>query len=271
MRRARTAEVSFSPNPTDRRRTAHKDPTRRIASHALAFALVLASTSASGGARADCVILLHGLARTSSSMELLADAFRERGYSVVNLDYPSREQPIEKLAPLAINRGLGECPEGATVHFVTHSLGGILVRFYFEGQTLASLGRVVMLAPPNQGSEVVDGIGGLPGFRAVNGPAGRQLGTDEYSVPLSLGPVRFELGVIAGTTTFNPILSQYLENPDDGKVSLESTKVEGMDDFIAVARSHPFIMQAPEVIEQAIAFIETGRFSPPDETMSCGQ
>jgi triacylglycerol lipase len=223
--------------------------------------LVLILMSLYGAAaRADCVVLLHGLARTPGSMAALADAFSEHGYAVVNVGYPSRSKPIEELAPLAVSQGLAGCPENTTVHFVTHSLGGILVRYYLETHGIADLGRVVMLAPPNQGSEVVDRIKGIPGFRLLNGPAGAQLGTDENSVPLQLGPVEFELGVIAGSETFNPILSLYLPNPDDGKVSVASTRVQGMKDFLVVPHSHTFMMQIPEVIEQTLLFIETGAF-----------
>lgn len=214
-------------------------------------------------AAADCVVLLHGLARTSASMAPLADGLGESGYAVVNVGYPSREQPIEELAPAAVNQGVGGCPANSTIHFVTHSLGGILVRYYLEGTELPRLGRVVMIAPPNQGSEVVDNLRGVPGFDMVNGPAGDQLGTDDDSVPLSLGPADYDVGIIAGTRTVNPILSQFLPNPDDGKVSVESTKLAGMRDFIMVPHSHTFIMSAPEVLEQVISFIETARFIHP--------
>ncbi|TDJ39817.1 MAG: alpha/beta hydrolase, partial [Gammaproteobacteria bacterium] len=182
------------------------------------------------------------------------------GYVVSNRGYPSRKFPIEELAPMAIEAGMEECPEEGSVHFVTHSLGGILVRYYLEHNEMPALGRVVMFAPPNQGSKVVDSFRAVPGYKAINGPAGMQLGTDENSIPLMLGPVDFEVGIIAGTKTFNPILSQYLANPDDGKVSVESTKVDGMTDFITIAVSHPFIMESTEAIEQAMTFISTGRF-----------
>ena len=208
----------------------------------------------------ECVVLLHGLARTSSSMDKMADAFEEAGYVVSNSTYPSRKHPIEKLAPMAVKAGISECPPGSAIHFVTHSLGGILLRYYLEQQDISNLGRVVMLAPPNQGSGVVDKLRYFPGFKAINGPAGMQLGTGEDSIPSQLGPVAFELGIIAGRKTFNPILSLYLQNPDDGKVSVEDTKVEGMTDFIVVPRSHPFIMKAAEVIAQAVSFIKTRRF-----------
>lgn len=223
----------------------------------LIFCLVLSSNTAQAK---ECVIFLHGLARTASSMQKIADAFESQGFAVVNIDYPSRQHPIEVLAPMAIEQGLKQCPNATKVHFITHSLGGILVRYYLQHYTLPNLGRVVMLAPPNQGSEVVDNYKQIPGFVMFNGPSVKQLGTDENSVPIELGKVDFELGVIAGTKTINPILSLSLQNPDDGKVSLEKTKVEGMADFIAVPHSHPYIMKSANVITLAKRFIETGSF-----------
>jgi triacylglycerol lipase len=212
---------------------------------------------------ADCVVLLHGLARTASSMESLSEALVGAGYQVSNVDYPSRQLPIEELAPLAVHKGLSDCGPAARVHFVTHSLGGILIRYYLEEHSIANLGRVVMLAPPNQGSEVVDNMAKLPGFHLLNGPAGEQLGTGADSVPRLLGPVAFELGIIAGNVTVNPILSLYLPNPDDGKVSVASTRVDGMSDFIVLPYTHTFMMHAPEVARQAIEFIRNGSFDSP--------
>ena len=208
----------------------------------------------------ECVVLLHGLARTSSSMDKMADAFEEAGYVVSNLDYPSRKYPIERLAPLAVEAGMSQCPSGSVIHFVTHSLGGILLRYYLEQDAIPNLGRVVMLAPPNQGSRVVDKLRYFPGFKTINGPAGMQLGTRENGILSQLGSVDYKVGIIAGSKTFNPILSLYLNNPDDGKVSVENTKVEGMTDFIVVPRSHPFIMKSTDVIAQVISFIKTGQF-----------
>jgi hypothetical protein len=214
-------------------------------------------------AHADCVILLHGLARTAAAMEELGQRLTSAGYTVVNAGYPSREYSIEELAPMAVEEGLKACPQGETVHFVTHSLGGILVRQYLANNELPQLGRVVMLAPPNQGSEVVDKMRNVPGFRLLNGPAGLQLGTGPDDVPRKLPPVDFPLGIIAGTRTFNLMLSQFLPNPDDGKVSVESTKVEGMTDFITVPYSHPFIMERDAVIDLTLRFLQTGSFAAP--------
>ena len=164
------------------------------------FCVVL-SEAADAGDFDECVIMLHGLARSAASMEKLADAFEREGYAVANVDYPSRQYPVEVLAPLAIHSGLEQCADARTIHVVTHSLGGILVRYYLQENALENLGRVVMLAPPNNGSEVVDDYRGVPGYKVLNGPAGLQLGTDDESLVASLEPVSFELGVIAGTKT----------------------------------------------------------------------
>lgn len=226
----------------------------------LAILLLLATIKQ---AHADCVVLLHGLARTSSSMELLGASLEKAGYRVVNVDYESRNNTIEAIAPKAVRQGVQKCnvAESEQLHFVTHSLGGILVRYYLAQYAIPQLGRVVMLAPPNQGSEVVDNWKNVPGYKLLNGPAGMQLGTNKDSVPLALGPVHFPLGVIAGNKTFNPILSLSLPNPDDGKVSVANTKVKGMTDFIELPHTHTFIMRAERAIEQAKYFLEHGSFN----------
>lgn len=217
--------------------------------------------SSSVRAADDCVILLHGLARTADSMSVIESSLQDDGYRVVNIGYPSRTQKIEWLAIDAVESSIEACGNDIQqIHFVTHSLGGILVRYYESVNRLEDLGRVVMLAPPNQGSEVVDNWKDVPGYELLNGPAGMQLGTDPESLPLKLGPVSFELGVIAGTRTLNPILSLSLPNPDDGKVSVERTKVEGMTDFILMPHTHTFIMRADSVIHQIRNFLAHGQF-----------
>jgi pimeloyl-ACP methyl ester carboxylesterase len=216
----------------------------------------------------ECVVLLHGLARTSLSMERMKWFLEESGYQVANIDYPSRDFEIDKLAPLAVEDGLARCAEKGNIeriHFVTHSLGGILVRYYFAGHQLGSLGRVVMLAPPNQGSIAVDELKDWPGFEWLNGPAGYQLGKGENSVPLQLGPPKFEFAVIAGDESIDPVTSAVLEDPDDGRVSVSDTYLEGMKDFRLVGASHAFIMQKSDVLELVRSFLETGQFPGTEE------
>ena len=212
----------------------------------------------------ECVILLHGLARTAHSMQRMQRALERSGYFVANVDYPSRDHKIEMLAPIAIEDGLAQCatnPGTSEVHFVTHSLGGILVRVYLVENTIDNLGRVVMLAPPNQGSVAVDELVQIPGFEWLNGPAGYQLGKGPKSVPLSLGVPNFDFSVIAGDRTIDPITSAVLPNPDDGRVSVSDTRLEGMRDFVVVPVSHAMIMQDRDVIRLVMNYLSRGSFS----------
>jgi len=229
------------------------------------LALLLLSASVQALAD-DCVILLHGLARSASSMETLQEKLEQDDYLVVNVDYESRKYPIATLAELAVGEGLQQCrtQKAQRIYFVTHSLGGILVRQYINKHKIAELHRVVMLGPPNQGSEVVDTLRNMPGFEAFNGPAGIQLGTANSDIPRQLGPVDFELGVIAGTQSINLILSTYLPGTDDGKVTVESAQVEGMKDFISLPVTHPMMMKNASVIAQTLHFLKLGKFSKPN-------
>jgi triacylglycerol lipase len=208
------------------------------------------------------VVLLHGLCRSSGSMQPMADALQAAGYVVHNVDYPSRSAPVEELAALAIAPAIAACQQAnaSRIHFVTHSLGGILVRQYFATHALPALGRVVMLGPPNQGSEVVDRLGSWRLFNAINGPAGRQLGTDAKSLSAQLGPVTYPVGVIAGRHSINWINSQLIPGPDDGKVSIERTRVAGMSDHLVLPCSHPFLMRDETSIRQTAHFLRHGRF-----------
>jgi triacylglycerol lipase len=208
------------------------------------------------------VVLLHGLARTSHSMERMEAAFIKAGYVVLNVDYPSRKGSIAALSAGVVGAAVADprLSSCTRIHFVAHSLGCILVRSYFAGKTDARLGRVVMLGPPNQGSEVVDRLGGWWAFRRVNGPAGAELGTRAGSVPLALGPVMFDLGVIAGDRSINWINSSMIAGPDDGKVSVERTKVVGMKEHLIVHVSHPFLMRDSSVVAASVRFVQSGSF-----------
>lgn len=208
----------------------------------------------------EVVILLHGLIRTSASMEAMEDALLKEAYIVHNINYPSRDFPIEQLAKEVRKQVEALTESDDTVHFVTHSMGGILVRTIQKETPLENIGRVVMLSPPNQGSELADSLGDLSLYKWINGPAGDQLGTDPDGYVNRLGPVDFELGVIAGDRSINWINSIIIPGKDDGKVSIERAKVEGMNDYKVIHATHPYIMKNDEAITATIRFLESGSF-----------
>jgi len=216
------------------------------------------------------VILLHGLCRSSHSMQKMERALTNAGYQVWNTDYPSRTNSVAALSESVLSPAIRNCENaGVTrIHFVGHSLGSILVRDYLARHSLTNAGRVVMLGPPNQGSEIVDKLGTWWLFKKINGPAGGELGTAADSTPNQISPPNVNLGIIAGNRSINWINSLMIPGSDDGKVSVARTKLEGMADHIVLRIAHPFLMRDSSAIEQTIHFLQTGKFNHPLVTKS---
>lgn len=244
-------------------------PMKRILSLLLLFALIDCSAmppdTAGSDSSGDRVVLLHGLLRSSASLTELQERLQIEGYQVSNIDYPATEKTIDEITGI-IKSDLDECclSGPGKLHFVTHSMGGIVVRDYIAKFRPSNLGRVVMLSPPNRGSELADWLRDSELVGLVFGPAVRELGTDPQSKPLQLDPVNFELGVIAGDKSWNPVASYVIPGEDDGTVSIERTRVDGMKDFAVLPHTHTFIMNSARVIDEVVYFLRHGVFSTPE-------
>lgn len=226
----------------------------------LTLVIFLFSTSA---ARAECVVLLHGLSRTETSMLALQEVLEFHHYRVINNTYPSQDAPVSELVDY-VGRSAAQCGD-ERMHFVTHSLGGILVRAWLANGHPPNLGRVVMLAPPNHGSEIVDTFSESDLTRDamiwLNGPAVPQLGTGQDSVPNQLpSSVDFELGIIAGDVPINPLGPIVIDGPNDGTVSVASSRIDGMRDHIVISATHTLIMVNPVAIAEVLEFLRNGVF-----------
>ena len=222
---------------------------------------IVASESAIRKCRpSETVVLLHGMARSSNSMSKMEKALLSDGYRVINVDYPSTTATIEELTDQIFKSLEPQIKNAETIHFVTHSMGGIILRQYLQDHDMPNLGRVVMLAPPSRGSEVTDKLGGVFLYKWINGPAGNQLGTGTNSLPLRLKAPAFELGIIAGDRSINPFLSMLIPGPDDGKVSLARVKPAVYTDYLQLHVTHPCMVWNRKVIAQTQHFLKHGEF-----------
>ena len=217
------------------------------------------------GALRHGVVLLHGISRTSRSFRKMQAAIEGCGFDTLNLGYASRRKALEQLAEdihPAIE-GFAAGIEGS-IHFVGHSMGGLLARAYLARYRPKRLGRVVMLGTPNSGSEIADRLKNVRAYRAWFGPAGQQLITRrDAALDAILPPVDYPVGIIAGNRSVYPISSAFLPKPHDGRVSVENTRLDGMMDHVVIAVSHPSLVRNRLALQQTIAFLRDGRFTPP--------
>ena len=207
------------------------------------------------------VILLHGIGRTYRSMRRLEKVIAQKGYQVLNIDYPSRKKNISALARDVYQHLLPYANQkGKTLHFVTHSMGGLVLRGLLAQYELNNVGRVVMLVPPNQGSEVADFLKNNILYKLFYGPAGQEL-TTKAAKTNPIPKINFDLGIIAGNRCWDPICYFLLPGKHDGKVTIQSTKYQGMTDHIVLAASHSWLMNNKKVIYQVITFLARGQFN----------
>ena len=209
------------------------------------------------GEGSDCVVLLHGLWRGFRAMVPLARRITGTGFATVSIPYPSTRLPIGRLAERVSEQVAGHAA-GRTVHFVTHSLGGIVLRAMLAEDVPWRTGRVVMLAPPNGGSEIVDRASGNAMMGMFLGPAGRGLGSDGEPARLPGLPETVESLVIMGEKPSLPFFQKILGERNDGIVTVGRGVMDGARGFEVVDAGHTFIALHPRVIRAVLAFLSTG-------------
>ena len=224
------------------------------------FFLLMNKAVAIEKSASEYVVILHGIARTSSHMSSLRE-YLQKKYDVISIDYPSTYYTLEELVDLIHNELLKKITEKKLVHFVGYSMGGLLVRAIVDKYPPRQLGRVVQLAPPNSGSEVADFFKDIWLYEKIYGPAGQQLTTtSDLSNLFKIKKINYDLGIIAGNRTIDPISSIIIPGVDDGKVSVESTKLKGMKDHIVVSASHTFFPTNKIIHQQTEYFLKHGMF-----------
>ena len=208
------------------------------------------------------VLLLHGLGRSPALFKKMERALRTQGYQAVAMAYPSLHGDISAHAN-NLNALLEKLEGVERVSFVTHSLGGLVVRAALgRGEAKKAhieVERIVMIAPPNQGSQLAQALGEWKLFGLILGPSAVAIA--EGIAPALPKLTGYEIGVVAGGTGadgFNP----WLSGDDDGVVTVAETKLSGMQDFLLLEATHTFLPQKSKALEASLNFLEFGRFRP---------
>jgi hypothetical protein len=228
----------------------------------LAVLHLLAPAARAAATAPECVVLLHGVLAHGVFMKPLESALQDAGYRTVNVSYPSRDKTIEQIATDFLPKELAkyDLARASRVHFVVHSMGGLITRAFLEKSRPANLGRVVMLGTPNHGSEAADRLAESDILRKIVGVNLENLRTKQNGTAGKLGRATYDLGIIAGDTSINPLFSSWVKGDADGPVSLESAKLDGMRDFVVVPYSHTAMLWRDETAKQVLAFLRDGKF-----------
>lgn len=212
---------------------------------------------------APSIILLHGFGGHPLQTALLARRLRVSGYDVANIGYPSWRWPIGRvLAHLHRRITAASAHTPPSLHFVGHSMGGLLLRAYLARHQPHNLGRVVMLGTPNSGSELADLLYRIRLHPLILNHAGILLRTNRDAATQALfGTVNYPLGVIAGDRAMIGALPNLVfRAPNDGKVSVAATHLSGQSDHLILPVAHTAMIYSQPVADQVAHFLREGRF-----------
>jgi len=230
----------------------------------LLFILFVSLCTAENADFNECVVLLHGIGDTKFSMLKLENDLKDAGYKTINVGYPANGKKIETIANDELAAAIEKCSDYRKIHIVSHSMGGLVIRYYLNEHNLPEGSRIVMLSPPNKGSEVADYFHDSKIYELFYGEAGKELETDSDFFK-NLKPIINQVGIIAGSSSMNPFFSRLLPGKDDGRVAVENMKLEEMDDFIVISTTHLLMKYNRQVSKQTIYFLKFGKFSTDEE------
>jgi pimeloyl-ACP methyl ester carboxylesterase len=215
--------------------------------------------------RGPTVMLLHGLGEGRASMRPLANHLRKSlDATVLLVGYASTAADLT-----AHGRALGDVmatlPPTVRVSFVGHSLGNLVVRRWMDladDAALARVDRMVMLGPPNRGSDLARQVGGAGMLATLAEGAARDLVIHWPRVEPTLAVPACEFGIVAGGRGDGVGFSHFLDGDDDAIVRVDETRLDGADDFLLVPVNHAAMLVDRRVKEATAAFLQSGRFAP---------
>ena len=205
------------------------------------------------------LILIHGINDTSKGFKKMEQHFSSQ-YKVININYPSLKYSIVDLSNKYLTPVMNKISKSDTINIVTHSMGAIILRQYLNEKYPKNIGRIIMISPPNHGSEVADFFHTLFLYKKIYAKAGSSLSKDglqKLNLPDSIG---YNYGIIAGTGTLLPFFSIFIKGKDDGKISINRTKLSDMKDFITLHYSHDFIAKKKKTIKYTENYLKYGKF-----------
>ncbi len=208
----------------------------------------------------ECVVLLHGYARSNTCMEPLEIGLTKEGYNVINLSYPTMKYPVEIISRDHIHPHIEKISDCEKLHFIGHSLGGIVARYYLSQNEVKNLGKVILITTPNQGSRIATEMESNEFLSALLGPAVSDLAEDSPLLK-SLPEPDYEVGVIAATKSINPLTSIFvLQGEDDGTLTVESMRLTSTKHYVAIPSTHTLVLRHPDLLTQIKSFLTAGKF-----------
>lgn len=213
--------------------------------------------------QAELVVLSHGLGRSDNAMWMLQRRIEAAGFNVCSIDYETFGQSVKHVLTQAKEEINACISDGKIVHFVGHSLGGLVIQDFLSKTSATDrrfvLGEVVLIGTPNKGSEVANKLKDHF-LMSLDGGIGQALQTGSKTLGSQIKTSGIAVGVIAGTQS-SSMTSQFFSGPNDGLVSVESTKTENMKDFITLPVSHSAMRYDETVSDQVAHFLRQGKFS----------